>query len=86
MRTIIICHRPILPFDYTATIEIPPGRGLLSGEDGAFTFGVPYGDGSAEAPMSGRREDSSPVPHRPSASLPELFLYQPVKAEERCQV
>ncbi len=27
------------PFDYTPVHEIPPGPGLLSGQDGSFTFG-----------------------------------------------
>jgi hypothetical protein len=28
------------PFEYTAADEIPPGPGLFSGPDGAFTYGI----------------------------------------------
>ena len=54
------------PFDYTPVSEIPPGPGLMSGDDGEFVIygSLPAGPGSppAEASLGGGAAATAEVP------------------------
>lgn len=45
------------PFEYTAADEIPPGPGIFSGSDGAFTIGF-GGTVDAESPEAKPQEQN----------------------------